>query len=262
MKKYSILVALVIMCLAACTPSATEPVEEADYGNPAAEGFNEAGSDAQAIALADEVMEAMGGRQAWDQTRYIRWTFFGRRTLLWDKQTGNVRIDSPGDSSVYLVNVFDHTGKVMLQGQDISASDTLSKFVERGESMWINDSYWLVMPYKLKDSGVTLKYIAEDTTDAGTAADILSLTFQEVGRTPQNKYLVYVDQTSKLVSQWDFYRNAADTIAGFKNPWLNYEQKGDIMLSGDRGRGKLTNIEVLESIPASAFTSFDLPSTE
>ena len=117
MKRYVLLLVLIGMYLVSCTPPATEttPNEELEYGNPAAEGFNEAASDAKAIAIADEVMEALGGRKAWDDTRYIRWTFFGRRTLLWDKQTGNVRIDSPGDSSVYLVNVFDHTGKVMLK---------------------------------------------------------------------------------------------------------------------------------------------------
>lgn len=40
----------------------SQTTQEEPYGNPAAEGFNEAESDAKAIAIADEVMEAMGGR--------------------------------------------------------------------------------------------------------------------------------------------------------------------------------------------------------
>ena len=44
--------------------------------NPPAPGFNTADSDPKAIALADEVMAAMGGRANWDATRYITWRFF------------------------------------------------------------------------------------------------------------------------------------------------------------------------------------------
>ena len=37
--------------------------------NPPAPGFDLAGSDPRAIAVADQVMERMGGREAWDRTR-------------------------------------------------------------------------------------------------------------------------------------------------------------------------------------------------
>jgi hypothetical protein len=231
-----------------------QPATDADYGNPAAEGFNAEESDEQAIAIADEVMEAMGGRAAWDATRYIQWTFFGRRTLLWDKQTGDVRIEVPADSTIYLFNIFDKTGKVLLNGTDISATDSLDQYLEQGESIWINDAYWLVMPYKLKDSGVTLKYMGQDTMQGGAPADVLQLTFQEVGRTPDNKYLVYVDKEDRLVKQWQFFGNYQDPEPRFTTPWEDYQQHGAIMLSGDRGRSKLTDIAVLESVPEGAFT--------
>lgn len=227
----------------------TEP-----YGNPPAEGFNAADSDEQAIRIADEVMEAMGGRAAWDATRYLKWTFFGRRTLWWDKATGQVRIEVPADSAVYLVNIHDATGKVLLHGQDISASDSLQQYVEQGVSIWINDAYWLLMPFKLKDSGVTLKYIGQDTMQGGTPADVLQLTFQEVGRTPDNKYLVYVDQQDRLVKQWQFFGSFADAEPRFTTPWQAYQRYGNILLSGDRGRSQLTDIAVLESLPQETFT--------
>ena len=66
-----------------------------EEANPAAEGFDMAGSDKEAIAIADEVMEAMGGRKAYDNTRFISWNFFGARKHIWDKQTGDVRIETP-----------------------------------------------------------------------------------------------------------------------------------------------------------------------
>jgi hypothetical protein len=37
---------------------------------------------------------------------------------------------------------------------------------EKG-SLWINDAYWLVMPWKLQDPGVTLSYVKTDTLQMG-----------------------------------------------------------------------------------------------
>lgn len=250
---------LVLLLLAVSTSFCTTPEVPVEYGNPPAEGFNLTESDEKAMAIADEVMEAMGGRQAWDTTRYLQWNFFGRRTLLWDKQTGNVRIDVPGDTSIYLVNIYEDTGKVLLKGQDISASDSVQTYVESGKSMWINDAYWLVMPFKLKDSGVTLKYLGQDTMQGGISADVLELTFAEVGRTPDNKYKVYVDLEDRLVKQWDFFTKYEDPKPRFTTPWQDYQTFGDLMLSGDRGGRQLSNIKVFTAVAESAFTDFDQP---
>jgi hypothetical protein len=230
---------------------------DGDRANPPMEGFNEPGSDPEAIRVADEVMNAMGGRRNWDATRYIAWNFFGNRKLLWDKHTGNVRIESTQNDLKILVNVHDTTGRVFKDGAEITQPDSLSKYLSMGKSMWINDSYWLVMPYKLKDSGVTLKYLGEDTTQAGEVSDVLQLTFTNVGRTPQNMYKVYVDKDKDLVNQWAYYQRSDQDTANFVMPWKNYQQHGNIMLSGDRGVRQITDIMVLESVPAQAFTSFE-----
>ncbi|MEL6123779.1 MAG: hypothetical protein AAFR14_08655, partial [Bacteroidota bacterium] len=121
-------------------------------------------------------------------------------------------------------------------------------------AMWINDSYWLVMPFKLKDSGVTLTYAGRDTTVDGRNAEVVSLVFDNVGVTPQNKYLVYVDDTSGLVSQWDYYPNATDSLPAFQSPWPEYKQYGEILLSGGAIRGmRMTDIEVMKDVPANTF---------
>ena len=243
----------------ACNQTSMEQAETTPYGNPPAEGFNASASDEKAIAIADEVMEAMGGRQAWDTTRFINWTFFGRRTLLWDKTNQRVRIDIPGDSLVMSLNMKDNSGKVWLKGEDISDQDTASTYLERAKSIWINDAYWLVMPFKLKDSGVTLKYMEQDTMVGGKDADVLQLTFEEVGNTPENKYLVYVDLEDRLVKQWTFYTKFDDPEPRFTTPWADYKPMGDLMLSGNRGRGQLTDIKVLMEVPESAFTDVEQP---
>ena len=45
---------------------------------PAQPGFNVKGSDKKAIELADKMMEALGGYEAFQNTRYFGWTFFGQ----------------------------------------------------------------------------------------------------------------------------------------------------------------------------------------
>lgn len=221
--------------------------------NPAAEGFNAEDSDPEAIAIADEVMVAMGGRPAWDSTRFISWNFFGFRSLLWDKQTGDVRIEVPRDSAIYLINVNQDTGRVSLRGKEVTQPDSLAKYVEQGKKIWVNDSYWLVMPYKLKDSGVTLNYVGEDTTQTGEDADVLELRFRGVGFTPQNKYQVYVTKDDKLVKQWAYYSEAALDTPNFVTPWQGYQEYDGILLAGDRGERDLSDISVSDSAPADAF---------
>ncbi len=242
--KYLLLLSLSIALMMSCQSDSSIP-----YGNPPAEGFNATDSDEQAIAIADKVMEAMGGRQAWDETKEIKWTFFGRRTHLWDKENNTVEIKVPGDNSYYELDMNDMSGTVTIDGESITQPDSLNKYLTRAHEMWINDSYWLVMPYKLKDSGVTLKYVGQDTTTSGKNAEVLELTFADVGVTPDNKYHVYVDPNSHLVTQWDFYTNYNDTTARFQSPWPNYQQYGNLMLSGGQIAGnKLTDIEVGDNL--------------
>lgn len=228
---------LVLLAIGASFTACDRLNETAGFNNPAAEGFDQANSDPAAVELADSVMEAMGGWENWHNTRFISWNFFGNRNLVWDKKEERARIESIKDSITYVVNLKTLTGKVWVKGQPLTESDSLNKMLNRAKSIWINDSYWLVMPFKLKDSGVTLKYLGEDTLNTGGRCNVLELTFKNVGDTPQNKYHVYVDLTDNLVKQWAYYSNASQDSANFVRPWDNYKKYGNILLSADRSDG-------------------------
>ncbi len=220
--------------------------------NPAAEGFDQIGSDARAIEVADAVMERLGGRPNWDNTRYIAWRFFGRRFHVWDKWTGDLRYEAE-DGHVVLMNIHSRQGKAWEAGQPVTDPDSTAARIEAGYRAWINDSYWLVMPYKLKDTGVTLKYKGVGETEAGEPSDILELTFTDVGVTPQNKYDVYVDREERLVRQWAFYADADDQDPRFTSPWSNWRQYGDIWLADDPGRYQHTDVAVYDELPRALF---------
>ena len=241
------------------TTSCQQDNEEKDLhaNNPPALGFDLANSDPAAVELADSIMAAMGGRKNWDEIRFISWNFFGRRDLVWDKTEGNVRIESAPDSVIYLVNINSLKGRVKIKGQELTEPDSLQKMLAKGKSIWINDSYWLLMPFKLKDSGVTLKYLGEDTTSTGLNCNVLELTFKNVGDTPQNKYRIYVDLHDNLVKQWAYYKDASQDSASQIWPWDNYKQYGDILLSADRSDNKgPRKVRVDEKLPSEVFTEF------
>ena len=138
---------------------------------------------------------------------------------------------------------------------EVAEADSLKKYLDRGYRAWINDAYWLVMPYKLKDSGVTLTYGGLAKMENGRDAYVLTLTFENVGVTPQNKYDVFVDRERMLVEQWAFYRNASDEKPRFVGPWTGWVPHGRILLSSGRGTRAHTGVAVFEELPRSVFES-------
>lgn len=253
----TILTALLLGVLLA----STAPWAQSSEPNPAAPGFDTAGSDSEAIEIADRVMIELGGRRAWDESRYLTWSFFGRRRHVWDKQTGDIRIEGVDRetelSYLILMNLHTKEGRAWRDGVPVTDRQELAAMLERGESLWINDSYWMFMPYKLKDSGVTLKHLGTGEMNDGRPADVLQLTFEAVGRTPQNKYKVYVSEESGLVEQWDYYEDAADDEPRFSSPWHNWQRYGHILLSDDRGDRRHSDIAVLEDLAPAVLSSPD-----
>jgi hypothetical protein len=221
-------------------------------------GFDLENSDAKAIEIADKVMEACGGRAQWDNAHFLRWTFFNKRYLIWDKFQQRVRIDYINEDIKIILNLKTMTGKVQLNKQETTHPDSLKKYLEIGRKVWINDSYWLVMPFKLKDSGVKLKSLGAKNNWLGIANDVLEVTFKNVGVTPNNKYWVYVNPSSQLVTQWDYFEKATDDKPKMSTPWQDYRSLGHIMLSGNRGDGKyLAPMGVYFSLPETVFANFE-----
>lgn len=222
----------------------------ASDANPAAPTFDVAGSDARAIELADRTMCAMGGRKAWDETRVLAWNFFGRRKHVWDKWTGDYRLDE-GERTV-LMNLNTGKGRVFEKGVEVTDEAARAKALASAKSTWINDSYWLVMPYKLKDDGVTLKWKGDGALPDGRTADVLELSFQSVGDTPQNVYHVWIARDTHLVEQWAYFPSREDREPKLTTAWANWMPYGRILLSSDRtAERKLTEIQVLDTPPAS-----------
>jgi len=250
--KSVVFLAFVSCLILSCGRTKTE--SPTPYENPSAEGFDLTHSDPAAVELADSVMSAMGGRKNWDQTRFLSWSASGLRNIIWDRQLDRVRIESVADSTIYLFNTKTLEGKIKVKEQELTAADSVEKKLEKAKSIFINDAYWLVMPFKLKDPGVNLKYLGAEKDSLGHDCWLLELTFNGVGVTPENKYHVYVDRKTYLVSEFDFYNKYTDEKPEFRDPWLNYQPYGNILIADDRGNdGKLTDIAVMDKAPVGTF---------
>lgn len=217
--------------------------------------------DAEARAIAEGVLEAMGGQQAWDDTRYLAWNFFGGRQHYWDKWTGDIRIEIPegerqGErtpATLILMNIDSRQGRAWVDGAEVTDADQLTEMMERGWRSWVNDSYWMFMPYKLLDPGVNLRYVGEDLMADDREAEVLEMTFESVGVTPQNRYLVYIAKDSGLVEQWSYFPTRDADEPGFTLPWAGWQRFGDILLATDHGRGADWDIAVMETVPEGLF---------
>jgi hypothetical protein len=191
-------------------------------------------SDAEkANAIVNEMLDAMGGIKNYNNTHFIQWEFV-KRKLYWDKWTGDVRVENPEANQTILVNINTLKGKVYENGVLVVDVKKANELLIKAKNWWINDSYWLVMPWKLQDPGVNLTYVKTEKLANGKTVDILQLTFNQVGVTPDNKYWLYVDQQDHLIKQWAYYKNFDDAEPKFLKPWDNYQKAGTILLSFNR----------------------------
>jgi hypothetical protein len=147
-------------------------------------------------------------------------------------------------------------GKAWMGGNAIQG-DSLVKLLARANSLWINDTYWMLMPYKLRDPGVILAY--DGTVRSGDLLyDKLALSFENVGDTPGDHYWVYVNRATHRVDKWEM------VLQGEHPPpeaytWEDWEQHDGLWFPtakrGAQGRTIYTrNIETVHAFPATEFT--------
>jgi hypothetical protein len=228
-----------------------------------------ADSDPKAVDLADKVMSALGGEKAWAGTRYLRFDWAverGGKTVVkrshtWDKYTGAYRLEGTtkeGKAYSVVLNLNTREGKAVSDGKPLEG-EPLRKQLEAAYGAWVNDTYWLIMPYKMKDPGVVLALDGEEKSAEGEW-DKVRLSFEGVGLTPKDRYWAYVNRKTGLVDRWDYIlQDEKGPAATFT--WKGWKKYGNVLLADDRVSPKdgtriyFPLIEVPASVPESAFTT-------
>lgn len=214
--------------------------------------------------VAEAVMQALGGRPAWERTRHICFTFASARFHCWDRYTGAHRLEGQnqqGQTFVVLSNVNTRQGSAYLDGQQVP-QDQLQAYIDGAFQAWTNDTYWLLMPYKLQDPGVNLEYAGSETLD-GTRYEKLHLTFgANVGLTPGDQYWAYINPQTGLMERWAYLLQNQDPGSEPTHwLWQGWTRQGEIMLAptrvqvGGDGRIEFTNIAIQSELPATVYES-------
>jgi hypothetical protein len=208
---------ILLAVLTACsTGSSSHENAPAPSAAPAAAAAPQGEADPVAADIAKQLTDAMGGQTNWEKLPYLRFDFVvvsdgqerARFRHWWDKKRGRARVEGPDEKGQTVAAIFslaDRNGISFTGGMPDTDSASIASHIQNGYERWVNDSYWLVMPFKLRDPGTHVKHARTETGESGQTYDVLELSFSPgVGLTPQDRYWLYVNRATHLVDRWEF----------------------------------------------------------
>lgn len=167
----------------------------------------------KADELANKMLKALN-KPAWDSTNVLAWTHKGMHQFVWDKK--NQMVEVKWDKNDVFLNLKEwNKGKAFSEGKEITDAQI---DVLRGKawSIFCNDSFWLIAPYKVFDEGVNRKIVK---TEDG--ADALLASYSSGGVTPGDSYLWILD-TSGVPKAFKLWVKVIP-IGGVSATWYNWK---------------------------------------
>ncbi|MDO6597366.1 hypothetical protein Q4512_10615 [Oceanihabitans sp. 2_MG-2023] len=146
--------------------------------------------DKQADALAYKMLDALNHKK-YEATDYLEWTFKKRHHFKWNKKEGKCQVFWK-NYVVFLDFKDSSKNKVYASNLEIKEKQEAEKLIRKATKYFNNDSFWLVAPYKVFDTGTKRSLV---TLDNGEHA--LLITYTSGGSTPGDSYLWLLDDTGK-----------------------------------------------------------------
>lgn len=186
------------------------------------------------MAMATDTVNAMGGMDAWKNVKAIRFDFRvepqGAEAKsvkhLWDRAHNRDHVEQMKDGKLKVawLDLGTKTGAAWEDGKKLEG-DALKQAMDWGYSRWVNDSYWLIMPFKWMDKGVNLKKEADQD-----GMNVLHISFNQVGLTPGDQYWVFLNPKTHMMERWKFVLEGKEHDIGTFN-WKEWSDFGAIKLS-------------------------------
>ena len=167
---------------------------------------------AQADALALKMQQAVDV-EAWNNTRFVRWSFPGGHDYVWDKQAGLVQVKW-GNKEV-LLRTNGPSGKAW-DNQQLLKGEAAEKAIQEAWGYFCNDSFWLNAPAKIFDPGTQRAVV---NTETGKQA--LLVTYASGGVTPGDAYLWHLGPDGKP-EQYEMWVSIIP-IGGLNATWGNWK---------------------------------------
>lgn len=199
-------------------------------------------ADAASLACIKELTDAMGGQETWNKLPYFRFDFVvvkdgkevARFKHWWDKMHSRCRVEGPDEQGRVVTacfNLMTKKGKTFTDGIVDTDSTNIANIIENGYERWVNDTYWIIMPFKLHDNGVHVKHVRTEEGTNGATYDVLEVSFMpNVGLTPEDHYWLFVNTKTHLIDRWEM------VLTGQKPPpsgstWESWTSIGPLQLS-------------------------------
>lgn len=146
----------------------------------------------QADSLATNMLEALNYK-AFEDTKYLEWTFKKKHHYKWKKAKKTC-------------DVYWKEYKVSLNFNDASQNkafvhsfrvdgELAEELIAKAITYFNNDSFWLVAPYKVFDSGTERRLVTLENQK-----EALLVTYKSGGSTPGDSYLWHFDGSGKPIS--------------------------------------------------------------
>ncbi|MEX0274192.1 MAG: hypothetical protein AB3N16_07440 [Flavobacteriaceae bacterium] len=154
--------------------------------------------------------------EAYDNTRFLEWSFRnGKHRYRWDRveHSANVAWDSY-NVNLHLNNLGEST--VTEKGQMVSGESRM-ELIKKAQKLFNNDSFWLVAPFKVFDSGTQRALVPLKNGKKG-----LLVTYTSGGDTPGDSYLWILNDQGFPVSYQMWV--SILPIGGLEATWDNWKQ--------------------------------------
>ena len=167
-------------------------------------------------AWVDRLWARLGGKDAYDRIRGLRFTFeveqgdhiYTSRTWLWDRERNRVRMDAGEGDGQITIQIDLATGRGVALVGGVRAEDP----AEEEESVdyardrfWSADSFWLLLPWKLRDPGVRLELL-DDYEVEGRPHKVIEMTFEPgTGVTSGDRFHLFLDAESAELTRFAFH---------------------------------------------------------
>lgn len=165
--------------------------------------------------MAGKLVDALGGMEAYQRLRIISFDFViegagmskNRAHHDWDPRRNIARVVT-GDDEVIL-DCATQRGRLFVDGKEVTDQAKVAEAVKDAYRAWVNDTYWLVSPFKLFDPGARRAWIDGK----------LRISFEEkIGLTPGDVYQYTLADDGKPLS-WAFHLQSGLRLsADFKEP--------------------------------------------
>lgn len=198
----------------------------------------ETGSKAE--VLTDKIQAAIN-QKAWDATSAVTFSFMGSHHYIWDKKNNLVQVQWDDKKVLYHTQTLE--GIVYEHNIKLNNSEKTDA-IKKANDYFNNDSFWLIAPFKLRDTGTTRSIVMQDNKEA------LMVTYTSGGSTPGDSYVWIVDE-NHVPRAWRMWVSIVP-IGSFETSWEDWTTFSNGLKVATKHKGlidlELKNIKTGQSI--------------